>query len=558
MLHEIGHNFGLLGDVGDDPFDSKLDYRSVMNYTFQFPRNSLDPHPDDPTRGQAGYIPDYSRDLYVSARDGERQLDGGSEWNQLRLDFASFGATFGNSYGAKGRGALAFDPNLMTEEVSAVIHPEDPQLPLLLIVAPARSDTVTVPAPLTVQVIATDNIGVASVRVFADLNGDGDTSDNGESVLAGLLDNDSYSADFDAVVGPSGPRIVEVYVTDSAGNVNRDDRSFLVAGGTTNAPPTARRDALTTSPGVPVTIDVLENDGDRNGDLIFVVAVTPADHGSVHLHANGSVLYTPANGYVGRDTFHYTISDSHGDSDSGTVTIDVQDVNLAPVLAVIDDQYVVPGATLRFIASASDANAGQTLTFVLAADTMQGPFLDPVTGEFTWQPGPEVSSGIHDLRIGVHDNGIPALFAWQTVRIMLQVETPRILTVWPNNGDEVPSLSEMRVTFSEAMDLSRATDKRYYQVLHETLGQLPISSVTYQDADGEHLAIIHLDPSVHVPPGAIHLRLDGRSLRSTRGQAMSDNAEDWLAIVGDGNIVARQPRHRGRIHRLGARGDETV
>ena len=98
-------------------------------------------------------------------------------------------------------------------------------------------------------------------------------------------------------------------------------------------PPRALNDFANTRKDTPVTIDVLENDYDGNGDTMVLKSVDPrgAKGGSVALSEDGKqVVYTPAPGFVGQDTFAYTIVDSTGAGNrTGRVTVDVRTEGLA-------------------------------------------------------------------------------------------------------------------------------------------------------------------------------------------------------------------------------------
>lgn len=62
---------------------------------------------------------------------------------------------------------------------------------------------------------------------------------------------------------------------------------------------------------------------DADGDLLTVTSLTQPGHGASTLNANGSVSYTPANGFAGYDSFSYTISDGRGGTSTGTVNVTV-------------------------------------------------------------------------------------------------------------------------------------------------------------------------------------------------------------------------------------------
>jgi hypothetical protein len=94
---------------------------------------------------------------------------------------------------------------------------------------------------------------------------------------------------------------------------------------TNDAAPTATNDSASTSPSTPVTINVLANDSDSDGDTLTITGSTTPAHGSVSCTAT-QCQYTPANGFTGTDTFQYTISDGHGGVATATVTVTVSAV----------------------------------------------------------------------------------------------------------------------------------------------------------------------------------------------------------------------------------------
>ncbi len=83
---------------------------------------------------------------------------------------------------------------------------------------------------------------------------------------------------------------------------------------------TALADAARTYAGVPVLIDVLENDAGHEGMRIVDVS-TPA-HGTATI-TNGVVRYAPAPGHRGRDTFTYTVVGEDGRTARASVTVTV-------------------------------------------------------------------------------------------------------------------------------------------------------------------------------------------------------------------------------------------
>lgn len=89
-----------------------------------------------------------------------------------------------------------------------------------------------------------------------------------------------------------------------------------------NDAPKAGDDATSTTAGVAVTIDVLANDSDVDGDSLIIEAVSAPANGK-RVHDGGKITYTPNAGFMGADTFRYRISDGKGGKNHGNVTVTV-------------------------------------------------------------------------------------------------------------------------------------------------------------------------------------------------------------------------------------------
>ncbi|MHC1741883.1 MAG: Ig-like domain-containing protein [Syntrophobacteraceae bacterium] len=91
----------------------------------------------------------------------------------------------------------------------------------------------------------------------------------------------------------------------------------------TNSLPIANEDSADTSTGTPLTLNVLQNDFDPDGDPLHVASATQGDHGTVTLHPDSSVTYAPFPGFAGTDSFTCTITDSLGGFASAAVRVTV-------------------------------------------------------------------------------------------------------------------------------------------------------------------------------------------------------------------------------------------
>ncbi|MDB5297996.1 MAG: thrombospondin, partial [Phycisphaerales bacterium] len=100
-----------------------------------------------------------------------------------------------------------------------------------------------------------------------------------------------------------------------------------------NRPPVAAADAAAVPEDQTVTVAVLANDVDPDGDpLTVTVAATSGPlHGSATVNQDRTVTYRPAADYNGPDGFTYVVSDGKGGTATAAVTITVTPVNDAPV-----------------------------------------------------------------------------------------------------------------------------------------------------------------------------------------------------------------------------------
>ncbi|MFH0993053.1 MAG: tandem-95 repeat protein, partial [bacterium] len=92
-----------------------------------------------------------------------------------------------------------------------------------------------------------------------------------------------------------------------------------------NDAPIARDDLATTAQDNAVTINVVVNDTDADGDDLIIISFRSLpDHGTVVIDTeNNMVVYTPDAGWYGQDSFAYRIEDAAGVTDTATVTVNV-------------------------------------------------------------------------------------------------------------------------------------------------------------------------------------------------------------------------------------------
>jgi Bacterial Ig domain len=143
----------------------------------------------------------------------------------------------------------------------------------------------------------------------------------------------------------------------------------------TNDQPIAVDDAFDVAEATATTLDVTANDTDVDGDPLAATAVTDPPHGTASVTPGGDVLYTPDSGYLGSDSFTYTVGDGGGGSDTATVTIDVYPV-ICSAQTVTDTDGAVTGTFTRL----SDPQVCKR--YVLEANAADGTILFTPQGAF--------------------------------------------------------------------------------------------------------------------------------------------------------------------------------
>ncbi|MGK7901815.1 MAG: Ig-like domain-containing protein, partial [Hormoscilla sp.] len=92
--------------------------------------------------------------------------------------------------------------------------------------------------------------------------------------------------------------------------------------GTTNQPPIAIDDFAETTEGTAVSISVLDNDFDPEGNLLSITGFTTSTVSGGTLSISGnSLVYQSQFGFIGTESFNYTISDGQGGTDTATVSV---------------------------------------------------------------------------------------------------------------------------------------------------------------------------------------------------------------------------------------------
>ncbi len=168
------------------------------------------------------------------------------------------------------------------------------------------------------------------------------------------------------------------------------------------------------------TTPLFATDPDVGDVLTFGLTNAPA--GMAIDASTGLLSWSPSGADLGINAVTATVMDADGLMDSETFSIEViqqiivADVNTPPQLTVPQDQTIVFGNLLDLLATATDADVGDTLTFALV-NNPTGMVIDAVTGAITWTPL-EAQIGLHDVAVKVTDTAGAAAFGSFIVTVL--------------------------------------------------------------------------------------------------------------------------------------------
>lgn len=209
--------------------------------------------------------------------------------------------------------------------------------------------THTYDGQLTANLIAPNG---TSVELFSKVGGSGDNFTGtvlddqattsitaGTAPFTGTFQPEGSLAAFNDldVAGTWTLEIVDDTISD--GNGGTDTAIVTLTVDPVADPPDAVDDTESTTVETAVTIDVLANDSDPDGDSLSVTGVTDPGNGTAVLNADDTITYTPDSAFVGTDSFTYTISDGNEGTDTATVTIDVSEAVSGTALYVYDIDF---------------------------------------------------------------------------------------------------------------------------------------------------------------------------------------------------------------------------
>ncbi|ENP0832849.1 tandem-95 repeat protein, partial [Vibrio parahaemolyticus] len=195
-----------------------------------------------------------------------------------------------------------------------------------------------------------------TVAPVADIVADKATVVEDTSTVIKVLGNDTFEGDgkvvsLDTNNGPANGTVSvnpdgSVTYTPNDNYQGTDSFTYIVTSGgvsesTTvsvdvtpvNDAPVAKDDTVITDEDTPVTIDVLPNDNDIDGDKLSIQSASvPEAQGKVEI-VDGKLVFTPAENFNGDAEITYTVTDG-ALTDQAKVTVTVNPVDDAPTIKV--------------------------------------------------------------------------------------------------------------------------------------------------------------------------------------------------------------------------------
>ena len=204
---------------------------------------------------------------------------------------------------------------------------------------------------------------------------------------------------------------------------------------TRDQPPKANDDTVSTNTNKPVTVNVLSNDFDPDGDTIRITTISSPPHGTAVVANDSSITYTPAADWSGSDTVLYTINDGKGLSATASLVVIVLPFSNAPVITSIPPAGATEHVQWVYLPTATNPTNGVLTWSLLNAPA--GMTIDPAGGMITWTPGESVpSSGLVTLKVS--NDQTPPLSGSQlfTISVTPINDPPMITSIAPTSAIE--------------------------------------------------------------------------------------------------------------------------
>jgi cysteine-rich repeat protein len=257
---------------------------------------------------------------------------------------------------------------------------------LVLAVAPVNDPPVAIADAVTLDEDTSATLDV--VANDSDIDGDGLAIAAVTQPVHGAASIvDAHHVRYTPAPNYHGPDGFSYTIADPAGATATAAVAVTVS--SVNDPPVAVDDAASLDEDTAVTVDVVGNDLDVDGDPLTIAAVTQPAHGVALALDGHRVQYVPAPNYNGPDALSYTISDGNGGQSTAQLALTVNPVNDAPVAvadAITLDEDT--SATLDVVANDSDVD-GDTLAVASVTQPAHGSAAITGLHQVSYTPAPD-------------------------------------------------------------------------------------------------------------------------------------------------------------------------
>jgi hypothetical protein len=278
-----------------------------------------------------------------------------------------------------------------------------------------------------------------------------------------------------------------------------------------NLPPTAGAASFRTIAGQEVDGSLAADASDPAGQALSSCLNADAGNGQVVLNADGTFTYTPADGYVGPDSFSYIVNDGFLDSNVAYVSIEVE-----PPPAT---RSSAPTAEAAFFATSAGQEldgslqedafdpARLGLTFSLSSSAANGTAAVHTDGTFSYMPGAGFV-GLDHFTYVVSDGVQPSVPA--TVTIAVRDHTP------------APAPAPLALNASFTTPVGQSLTASLADDAVDPTGGVPTFSLETSAGDGD--VVLDSDGTFTYTPGAGFTSSDSFTYRVSDGLQQSNVA----------------------------------
>jgi hypothetical protein len=274
-----------------------------------------------------------------------------------------------------------------------------------------------------------------------------------------------------------------------------------------NDAPVALDFALSTTEDTPVSVDLLANVSDVEGDPLSLAIVDAPEHGELRRNADGSFTYTPSLDFFGTDRITYRANDGSADPAVATVALSVSALNDAPrarEISLVTAEDTPLAIDLR--AQVSDADSAN-VSIEIVGMPAHGALTRNADGTFAYAPSLDffgADSFTYRANDGLADSGIATV----------------TISVTPVNDAPV------------AQDLAFSVDQNATLVAQLAASDVERDPLVYELSGAPEHGLLELGPdgAFRYTPAAGYAGTDAFSYRAFDGRSWSVPAAVALSV----------------------------